>query len=42
MFKVMFFLSFAKKCGHKYGKKLMDISTKTGKDAVKAASKRVG
>ena len=24
------FLSFAKKCGNKYGKKLMDTATKTG------------
>ena len=35
------FLSFAKKCGNKYGKKLMDTATKTGIDAVKTASKRV-
>ena len=35
------FLSFARKFGNKYGKKLMDIATKTGKDAAKTASKRV-
>ena len=35
------FLSFAKKIGEKYGKKLMDTATKTGIDAVKTASKRV-
>ena len=41
MLKVMFFLSFAKKSGNKYGKKLMDTATKTGIDAAKTASKRV-
>ena len=35
------FLSLAKKCGNKYGKKLMDTATKTGIDATKTASKRV-
>ena len=35
------FLSFAKNFGNKYGKKLMDIATKTGMDAAKIASKRV-
>ena len=35
------FLSFAKKCGDKYGKKLMNIATKKGVDAAKIASKRV-
>ena len=35
------FLSFARKCGDKYGKKLMDAATKTGTDAAKTASKRV-
>ena len=35
------FLSFAKKIDNKYGKKLMDIATKTGIDAAKTASKRV-
>ena len=35
------FLSFAKKFVDKYGKKLMDIGTKTGIDAAKTASKRV-
>ena len=35
------FLSFAKKFGNKYGKKLMDIATKTGVDAAKIASKKV-
>ena len=35
------FLSFAKKFGNKYGKKLMDTATKTGIDAARTASKRV-
>ena len=35
------FLSFARKCGYKYGKNLMDTATKTGMDAAKTASKRV-
>ena len=35
------FLSFAKKIGDKYGKKLMTTATKTGIDAAKTASKRV-
>ena len=35
------FLSFARKFGDKYGKKLMNTPTKTGIDAVKTASKRV-
>ena len=35
------FLSFARKFGDTYGKKLMDTATKTGIDAVKTASKRV-
>ena len=35
------FLSFAKKYGDKYGKKLMDTATKTGIDAAKTTSKRV-
>ena len=35
------FLSFARKCGDKYGKKLMDTASKTGIDAAKTASKRV-
>ena len=35
------FLSFARKRGNKYGKKLMDTATKTGMDAAKTASKRV-
>ena len=35
------FLSFARKFGDKYGKKLMDTAKKTGIDAAKAASKRV-
>ena len=34
------FLSFAKKIGDKYGKKLMDTATKTGMNAAKTASKR--
>ena len=35
------FLSFARKFGDKYGKKLMDTATKTGMDVAKTASKRV-
>ena len=35
------FLSFARKFGNKFGKKLMDTATKTGMDAAKATSKRV-
>ena len=35
------FLSFTKRFGNKYGKKLMDTTTKTGIDAAKTASKRV-
>ena len=35
------FLPLARKCGDKYGKKLMDTATKTGIDAAKTASKRV-
>ena len=35
------FLSFARKFGDKYGKKLMDTATKTGIHAPKPASKRV-
>ena len=35
------FLSFARKCGGKYGKKLMNTATKLGIDAAKTASKRV-
>ena len=34
-------MSFARKCGDKYGKKLMDTAAKRGIDAVKTASKRV-
>ena len=34
------FLSFARKSGDKYGKKLMDTATKTGIDAAKTALKR--
>ena len=34
-------MSFARKSGDKYGKKLMDTATKTEKDAAKTASKRV-
>ena len=32
------FLSFAKKCGDKYVKKLMDTTTKTGIDVAKSDS----
>ena len=35
------FSSFARNFGDKYGKKLMNIATKTGIDAVKTSSKRV-
>ena len=35
------FLSFARKFGDKYSKKLTDTATKTGIDAAKTASKRV-
>ena len=35
------FLSFARKCGDKYGKKSMNTATKLGIDAAKTASKRV-
>ena len=35
------FLSFAKKFGDNYGKKLMNTATKTGIDAAKTATKRV-
>ena len=35
------FLSFARKFGDKYGKKLIDTATKTGIDVAKTASKRV-
>ena len=34
------FLSFAKKCGNKYGKKLMDTATKTGENAAKLLQKK--
>ena len=35
------FLSFVRKFGDKYGKKLMDTAKKRGIDAAKTASKRV-
>ena len=35
------FLSFARKFGYKYGKKLMDIATKIGIDAAKTVSEQV-
>ena len=35
------FLSFARKFGDKYGKKLMDSATKTCKDFAESASKKV-
>ena len=35
------FLSFARKFGDKYSKKLMDTATKTGIDSAKTASKGV-
>ena len=34
-------MSFARKFGDKYGKKLIDTATKTGIDAAKTASNRV-
>ena len=34
-------MSFERKCGDKYGKKLIDTATKTGIDVAKTASKRV-
>ena len=35
------FLSFTRKFGDKYGKKLIDTATKPGIDSAKTASKRV-
>ena len=35
------FLSFERKYGDKYGKKLINTATKTGTDTAKTASKRV-
>ena len=35
------FLSFARKSGNKYGRKLIDTAIKTGIDAAKTASKRL-
>ena len=35
------FLSFARNCSNKYGKKKMDNATKTGIDTAKTASKKV-
>ena len=35
------FLSFARKCGDKYGKTLMNTAAKTGIDAAKPGYKRV-
>ena len=37
----MAFLSFSRKFGDKYGKRLMNTATKTEIDAAKTASKRV-
>ena len=34
-------MSFAKKCGNKHGKELMDTATKAGIDAAKTTSKRI-
>ena len=39
--RVYGFLSFARKFGDKYGKKLMDTATKKGIDEAKTTSKRV-
>ena len=33
-------MSFPRKCGDKYGKKLMDTAVQTGIDAAKISSKR--
>ena len=41
MLKYMAFLLFARKCGDKHGKKLIETATKTEIDATKTASKRV-
>ena len=35
------FLSFARKCSNKHGKKLMATATKTGMGSAKIASKRI-
>ena len=35
------FLSFTRKFGDKYGKKLIDTATKSGMDAAKITSKRI-
>ena len=35
------FMSFARTFGNKYGKKLMDTTTKTGIDAARTTSKRI-
>ena len=35
------FFSFSRKCGSKYGKRLINTATKTRTDAAKTASKRV-
>ena len=35
------FFSFSRKCGSKYGKRLINTATKTRIDAAKTASKRV-
>ena len=40
-FKVYGFLSFARKVGDKYSKKLMDTATKTGIHSAKTSSKRL-
>ena len=40
-FKGYGFLSFARRLGDKYGKKLMDTATKTRIDAAKTASQQV-
>ena len=42
MLKVMVFLSFVRKFGNKYRKKLMDTATKIGMDAAKTASNTLG
>ena len=34
------FLSFSRKCGDRYDKKIMDTATKTGIDAAKTSSER--
>ena len=34
-------MSFTRKCGNKYGRKIIDTATKTGIDAAKTPSQRI-